>query len=99
MTGDLPAKDEQKLIFYGREFLKSDVLKVGHHGSAGSNGADWLSIVRPKIAIISVGADNRYGHPAERVLEDLAKIKTTIYRTDREGTIVLESDGREWRKR
>ncbi|MBR6137074.1 MAG: MBL fold metallo-hydrolase [Bacilli bacterium] len=73
--------------------IKSDVLKVGHHGSKNSSSANFLYKVEPKYAIISVGKDNEYGHPHDIVLEKLEKLNTTIYRTDLSHTIRLKSDG------
>ena len=71
----------------------ADVLKVGHHGSNSSTGAAFLKKVQPKYAVISVGTGNDYGHPAQGTLDRLAAIGATVYRTDRDGTIVLTSDG------
>ena len=69
-------------------------LKVGHHGSAGATSDAWLAELAPAAAVISVGAGNRYGHPAPEVLARLAARGVHVHRTDREGTITLESDGR-----
>ena len=71
-----------------------DVLKVGHHGSYSATSEAWLDEVRPEIAVISVGARNTYGHPAPEVVARLAAHGVEVHRTDREGTITLESDGR-----
>jgi len=70
-----------------------DVLKVGHHGSRSATSDAWLDEARPEIAVISVGARNTYGHPAPEVVARLAARGVHAYRTDREGTITLESDG------
>ena len=70
--------------------LQSDILKVGHHGSKSSSGQDFLSTVRPQVAIVSVGKDNHYGHPSLRVLKKLERAGATIRRTDQEGDIVVE---------
>jgi competence protein ComEC len=67
---------------------------VGHHGSKYSNSAVFLGKVKPDYAIISCGKNNDYGHPHTVVLNKLKKLNTTIYRTDKLGTIVLESDGK-----
>ena len=69
------------------------LLKVGHHGSAGATSDDWLRELEPQEAVISVGARNRYGHPAPDVLARLAEHGIRVHRTDREGTITFESDG------
>jgi len=70
-----------------------DMLKVGHHGSHSATSDAWLDEARPEIAVISVGARNTYGHPAPEVLARLARHGVQVHRTDREGTITLESDG------
>jgi competence protein ComEC len=71
-----------------------EVLKVGHHGSAGSTSPTWLAEVRPKVAVVSVGARNRYGHPAPDVLARLATADAAVYRTDTQGAVTIRSDGR-----
>jgi len=73
--------------------LASDLLKVGHHGSRYSSGADFLAAVKPQFAAISVGAHNRYGHPTEEALARLAAQHIKTYRTDEVGAIVFVSDG------
>jgi competence protein ComEC len=70
-----------------------EVLKVGHHGSAGSTGARWLDAVAPRVAVISVGP-NGFGHPSAEVLARLAARGADVYRTDRGGTVTIRSDGR-----
>ena len=64
-----------------------DVLKVGHHGSRTSSGEEFINEINPKYSIISVGKNNRYGHPTKEVLENLKESK--IYRTDKRGSIML----------
>lgn len=95
---------EQKYLFMGdsekevedsREWNKINVLKVGHHGSNTSNTERFLNQVRPEIAIISVGLNNQYNHPSVDVLNRLKKLNTTIYRTDEDGSLLLESDGKQ----
>ena len=75
-----------------------DVLKVGHHGSAGSTASALLDAVRPQAAVISSGR-NRYGHPATATLQRLDSAKVATWRTDREGTVLVETDGRTFRVR
>jgi Predicted hydrolase (metallo-beta-lactamase superfamily) len=73
--------------------LRADVLKVGHHGSNSSSSMAFLAKVQPKYAVISVGKDNSYGHPASTTIDKLANIGAKVFRTDQAGTIVIESDG------
>ncbi|HVV14830.1 MAG TPA: MBL fold metallo-hydrolase [Candidatus Paceibacterota bacterium] len=73
--------------------LKSNILKVGHHGSAGSTGDAFVSEVDPSVAVISVGAGNRYGHPTRQTLDTLAGHNIKTLRTDEEGTIEFISNG------
>jgi competence protein ComEC len=71
-----------------------DVLKVAHHGSKTSTGSAWLEAWRPRIAVISVGAFNSYGHPNPQVLSRLEEHKMSIFRTDKHGEIqVRVKDG------
>ena len=65
-----------------------DVLKVGHHGSRTSSSKDFIDKVNPKYSVISVGKNNRYGHPNKEVLENLKDSK--IYRTDQDGSIMFK---------
>ena len=65
-----------------------DVLKVGHHGSKTSSGKEFINEINPKYSIISVGKNNRYGHPNKEVLENLNNSK--IYRTDQDGSIMFK---------
>lgn len=90
-TGDATSEVEKMII---NKDLKSDVLKVGHHGSQYSSSAKFIKEVSPKYSIISVGKNNDYGHPKDVVLNKLNRISSTIYRTDRDGTILLKSDGK-----
>ena len=90
-TGDATSEVEKEIL---NKDIESDVLKVGHHGSKYSNSAQFLNKVKPKYAIISCGKNNDYGHPHSVVVDKLKKLKATIYRTDKLGTIVLTSDGK-----
>jgi competence protein ComEC len=91
-TGDVEGTGEGKILASGA-YLKSDVLKVAHHGSSSSSSFKFLQAVRPSISIISCGRTNSYGHPHDITLKNLSDIGTKIYRTDLSGNILLESDG------
>ncbi len=92
---DLEVEGEDALIRRYRSELKATVLEVGHHGSRTSSQATFLDVVRPEAAVISVGAYNRFGHPAAEVLGRLCYIapKKRIDRTDRDGMIGITTDG------
>ena len=91
-TGDTESVSELEMINSGYS-LKSDVLKVGHHGSSTSTTPAFLNAVSPKYAVISCGKDNSYGHPHQEVITRLNNTGVIIYRTDESGTIIAESDG------
>ncbi|MBQ8228212.1 MAG: MBL fold metallo-hydrolase [Clostridia bacterium] len=94
ITGDCSFDEEDDIMDNYYNQLDSDVLKVGHHGSAGSTSVDWLEAIEPDVAVISVGVDNSYGHPTKKVLNNLADFDCEIYRTDEAGSIVFETDGK-----
>jgi len=73
--------------------LKSDILKVAHHGSGSSTTWSYLERIAPRIAVISVGEENTYGHPDSNVLELLSKAGCEVYRTDKDGTVTFTTDG------
>lgn len=75
--------------------VKADVIKVGHHGSETSTGADFIKRVSPKVAVISVGKYNDYGHPHKEVVQRLLNRGTTVLRTDRDGTVIVATDGQQ----
>lgn len=91
-TGDAEQKVEDELIS-DKVDLSADVLKVSHHGSKTATSQEFLDAVKPQIAVISVGKDNKYGHPTPTVLDRLAQNGIKILRTDKGGTIVIDSDG------
>ncbi|GAA3450468.1 ComEC/Rec2 family competence protein [Dactylosporangium matsuzakiense] len=91
LTGD--AENEEQLSLMGAPgLLRADVLKVAHHGSAYQEGA-FLDAVRPRIALVSVGAGNTYGHPNPAVLDRLARGGAQVMRTDRSGDLAVVRDG------
>lgn len=88
--GDASTKIEKNLL---NKDIKSDVLKVGHHGSRYSTSLEFLKKVSPEYAVISVGENNTYKHPHEEILKRLEEQNIQIYRTDKEGTILAKSNG------
>ena len=88
-TGDAPRSVENALVAVHDSTLAADLLKVGHHGSRTSTGDSLLLAVRPRLAVVSVGARNRYGHPDRGVVERLARHGVRVLRTDRNGSIVV----------
>ena len=91
-TGDGELATEQMLINSGED-LSATLLKVGHHGSAGSSTESFLNKVKPEYAIISVGDGNNYGHPTKETLDRLETVGAEVYRTDLQGEIAVTSDG------
>ena len=85
-TGDASVASENYMINSGLD-LDCDILKVGHHGSSSSTSEAFIKATSPKEAIISCGANNRYGHPSKEVIDRLEKHNIKIRRTDLEGTI------------
>ena len=94
MMGDAEREEEQWLVEHMADQLRADVLKVGHHGSSTSSSSEFLDIVKPRIALVSVGAGNTYGHPSAGVMASLAARGAEVVRTDRLGTVIVETDGR-----
>ena len=92
-VGDAQTSEENDILASGRT-VKSDVLKVGHHGSETSTGADFLAAVAPKYAVIEVGDSNSYNHPNQGTLDRLKAAGVTLFRTDLQGTITCTSDGK-----
>ncbi len=92
LPGDIEADVEQELVESGRP-LAASVLKVAHHGSITSSSPAWLAAVKPQVAVISVGADNRFGHPAAEVLQRYAAAGIPVLRTDQLGSVEFVTDG------
>jgi competence protein ComEC len=90
LTGDIEAEVEQELVATGA-ICRSTLLKVPHHGSCSSTTPAFLDAVDPELVVISVGADNRFGHPCDEVLERLEGLP--VYRTDEHGAVEVVSDG------
>ena len=95
LTADIDGEAEAELIRSGLP-LAATVLKVAHHGAESSTSEQFLAAVNPQIAVISVGADNRFGHPSTQVLDRLLGNDCRVYRTDRHGTVEIITDGRSY---
>jgi competence protein ComEC len=93
-TADVEAAAEGEIVRSGLA-LESDVLKVPHHGARGSVHPEFLAAVNPKVAVISVGSHNRYGHPTREALSAYARMGTAIYQTDLGGAIRVEGSASE----
>lgn len=92
MTGDAEAAEEAWLLAHSGTSLRANILKVAHHGSATSTRSALLDAVRPELALVSVGARNRYRHPAPAVLDTLEARGVAVARTDLLGSIVVRTD-------
>ena len=92
-TGDAGTAAEQRFLREGVN-LRCAILKVGHHGSAYGTTSEFLAAVRPKIAIISVGRHNVFGHPAPSTIATLLRFGAKIYRTDQDGAVTVVTDGK-----
>ena len=96
-TGDIEGIAEKQILQGYKNnlsILNSTILKVGHHGSKTSSTQSFLEAVKPKIALIGVGENNKFGHPNDNVLERLNDIGAKIYRTDQMGEISIKVDSR-----
>ena len=89
-TGDATKSIEKEII---NKDIESNILKVGHHGSSYSSNLTFLKKVNPSYSIISVGKNNTYHHPTQTTINNLRKINSKIYRTDKLGTIEFITDG------
>jgi len=97
LTGDAEKYLEYRLLLSGAD-LRSDILKVGHHGSKTSTTEDFVRAISPRYAVISVGKKNRYSHPAQQTLDTLAKFNIKIFRIDQDGDVEFVSDGSRFEK-
>ncbi len=92
LSGDLEAAGEQALLLEGED-VQATVLKSPHHGSKTGSSALFLQAVNPQVVVISVGANNRFGHPAPEILQRYADFGISVLRTDKQGTVELVTDG------
>ena len=95
-TGDIEEIAEKEILnkYINLNILKSTILKVAHHGSKTSSIQEFLNAVRPKIALIGVGEENKVGHPSNITIDNLKLINTQIYRTDEMGEIIIKTNGK-----
>lgn len=92
-TGDIEEIAEKEILelyFQNKNLLKANILKVGHHGSKTSSTSEFLNVVKPQIAVIDVGKNNKFGHPNEGVLQRLNDLNCNIFRTDLNGEISIK---------
>jgi len=94
LMGDAERPEEEWLLANEADELHADILKVGHHGSQTSSSEAFLAAVHPRLALVSVGAGNKYGLPTPAIMDRLAAGGAQVLRTDRLGTIVARTDGR-----
>ncbi len=94
LQGDSVSNIEQYLLELDGNYLKSDILKVGHHGSRTSTIEEYVAKVSPKWAVISSGIENSYGHPHKETIATLKKLNIFTYNTCNNGSIFFESDGK-----
>lgn len=94
-TGDINFKVEKQLLAADNRNLQAHLLKVSHHGSDKSTSREFLAAVRPQVAVIEAGRNNRYGHPKPALLQRLGEAGAKVYRTDQDGTVRMTlEDGR-----
>ncbi|MFQ5638488.1 MAG: DNA internalization-related competence protein ComEC/Rec2 [bacterium] len=94
LSGDIEQEGEKEITRFG-DLLKSEVLKVSHHGSRTSSTPAFVNLVEPQLAVISVGELNKFEHPHPEALERLQAAGAEILRTDRDAAVILETDGRQ----
>lgn len=92
-TGDATTVSEKEMLRLHKDKLKANVLRVAHHGSTSSSSAAFLKEIAPSVSILSVGRNNKYGHPTQTVLNRI--VHTDQFRTDLQGTIIVATNGTE----
>ncbi|MGI5893193.1 MAG: ComEC/Rec2 family competence protein [Candidatus Merdivicinus sp.] len=95
LTGDMEQEAEQDLLDCGAD-LSADILKLGHHGSSTSTGSAFLKTVSPSACVIEVGEGNSYNHPHAETIQRVEEAGCSIFRTDLDGNILIETDGKNW---
>jgi competence protein ComEC len=96
LTGDIEQDAENILVDTMAGHLDVDILLAGHHGSNTSSHEPFLNATSPSVALISAGLNNQYGHPHTEVMQRLRENQIEIYRTDVDGTIIIQTDGSDW---
>lgn len=91
-TGDAEKESEEDMLAYGKE-LSSQIIKVPHHGGETSSSPDFLALVKPEVAIFTVGLNNKFGHPKSSILNLYKKVGADIYRSDFNGTVTVLTNG------
>jgi competence protein ComEC len=91
LTGDIGRSVERSLVLAPLRRLR--IVKVAHHGSLTSSAADFVSALAPQIAVVSAGRANHFGHPAAEVLQRYRDAGAEIFRTDRDGAVMVDTDG------
>ncbi len=92
-TGDAEWESDSKISTY-KNFLKSDILKVAHHGSWNGTSDELIALVQPRYAVVSCGAFNKFNHPSPAVIQNLSAANAEVFRTDRHGAVIFQTDGR-----
>ncbi|HAX61172.1 MAG TPA: hypothetical protein DCX95_01235 [Elusimicrobia bacterium] len=95
-TADIEYESEDNILKTYGDKVQSNILKIGHHGSATSTSENFLKAVNPEVAVISVGAKNNFGHPDSGVIAKLQDADINIYRTDEDGNLTIRTDGKKF---
>ncbi len=98
LAGDSELPAEEKISRRYGSFLSSGLLKAGHHGSRTSSGPAFLHYVGPRTALVSVGTKNKFHHPSPEVMQRMQSMNVAVMRTDREGAVIFQSDGKQWHR-
>ncbi|GMQ56733.1 DNA internalization-related competence protein ComEC/Rec2 [Vallitalea sediminicola] len=92
-TGDIEKEEEEKINNKYTDYLNSDIIKVPHHGSNSSSTKEFVEYVKPRLAVISSGRNNRFGHPHKEIVERYMKNDIPIFNTSTDGAITIKTDG------
>lgn len=94
LMSDVEAKQEKEMA--DKYDIRSEILKVAHHGSSSSSSLGFLKKVEPEAAIITYSKENNYGHPVQRVIKNLNKLNAQIFSTAVYGNVIIETDGEDY---